>query len=616
MVRLDSQRRRLHEMSSIRRDRASTVAAALRHARLAPARSAVQHAAAIPISASAVDIREPNARAGDRPSQRVPAGAGTATNWMGARSAIPMVVVDAAREPVAARSPLMVFIPTTWNPADKSLSINLTAGNLIATATAGGVQGVRGIAGLSSGKFYFEAAMATWVNASSGIGIALSTTSIGSISSGTGIAGVNANGSIFVNGVSTGTSLGARSSGDIVGVAVDLTAKLIWLRVSPGGNWNNSGTANPATGAGGVNISPIATGTIMPYFSPFAINDSANANFGASAFNGTVPAGFTSGWGSQVTTATLSYDYESSNANPAAGFAYQGIANPAQLTFDVIDKNSNDNTAFLSSLTSGYIITCNNVTWTISSVKVQGANVVVTINPPEAALPYGVTNFAFNPVPASELPTFPLFTPIIPTSVFPPGGGVGSIGDPIGVPTFPPPTPPPIGTVPVGPLVGPAISPAPVPPSLAGVVQPQYKTGSATSPTAASWFPQFTTTGAYAGFPNQPPTGVPIVFANISTKPSFSGGVWTVVTPPSTATTAQIILNGWGPPGPSGLGPGPPSYPNPPGAGLPHLASAEDSTSVESGSGLVFPDQPVLFAAVGRRKRVGAIQSGHAKSSK
>jgi hypothetical protein len=202
---------------------------------------------------------------------------------------------------------------------------------------------------------------------------------------------------------------------------------------------------------------------------------------------------------------------------------------------------------------------------------------------------------------ASGYSQFPAFTPIIPP---PPIGADKTI------PTFPPPTPPPIGTVPVGDLVGPAIAPAAVPPSVAGVVQPQYApppatatgtssgttsltlasvtnkvvlgatitgtgvpagtkivsqtsgttggagvyttsvvttlagvaltitSASATVPTAASQFPEFTTTTAYAGFPNNPPTGVPIVFSNI-----YTGGT-PQVTPPSTPTTAQITLNG------------------------------------------------------------------------
>ena len=52
--------------------------------------------------------------------------------------------------------------------------------------------------------------------------------------------------------------------------------------------------------------------------------------------------------------------------------------------------------------------------------------------------------------------------------------------------------------------------------------------------------------------------GVPIVFANISTNPTFSGGAWHFTAPPSTPTTGVIVLNGWGLPGPTGLGPGPP----------------------------------------------------------
>lgn len=53
--------------------------------------------------------------------------------------------------------------------------------------------------------------------------------------------------------------------------------------------------------------------------------------------------------------------------------------------------------------------------------------------------------------------------------------------------------------------VPPAIPPTTVPPSIAGVPQPVYATGSATAPTAASLFPAFTTT----------PPSPPVVFANI-----------------------------------------------------------------------------------------------------
>jgi hypothetical protein len=107
----------------------------------------------------------------------------------------------------------------------------------------------------------------------------------------------------------------------------------------------------------------------------------------------------------------------------------------------------------------------------------------------------------------TSLPPSVLFTPIMPP---PP------VGDPVGVPQFPP-----TGTgtapvpVPIGPQIGPVVAPAPVPPSLPGVAQPQFAGGgSPTIPT--SLFPEFSTT----------PPAPPIVFANI-----FNMGA---VPPPST----------------------------------------------------------------------------------
>jgi hypothetical protein len=125
---------------------------------------------------------------------------------------------------------------------------------------------------------------------------------------------------------------------------------------------------------------------------------------------------------------------------------------------------------------------------------------------------------------------FPAFVPIYPP---PPVGADKAI------PTFPPPTPPPIGVVPVGDLVGPAIAPAAAPPSVAGVVQPQYKTGSATVPTAASLFPSFSAAGPHPAIII--PVSPPPLPDNRATK---TGAVWDNKTPPSTPTTAPITLNG------------------------------------------------------------------------
>jgi hypothetical protein len=139
------------------------------------------------------------------------------------------------------------------------------------------------------------------------------------------------------------------------------------------------------------------------------------------------------------------------------------------------------------------------------------------------------TGAKFNLTWAAVFDVFPGFTPIFPPPLVGQGGGAP--------PNFPPPTPPPIGTVPVGPLVGPVVAAAAVPPSFAGYPLIKYQTGSATVPAQpGGYFPKFTST-----FPS--PT---IVFSNV-----YTGGK-PPSTPPNTASTLNIVLDGWGPNVPAG----------------------------------------------------------------
>jgi len=87
----------------------------------------------------------------------------------------------------------------------------------------------------------------------------------------------------------------------VIGIAVDFSGQLIWFRVAPAGSWNGSGTANPATGVDGISISVIA-GSRFPTMTGQG-GDAITANFGASAFTGVVPSGFTSGFTDVVATA-------------------------------------------------------------------------------------------------------------------------------------------------------------------------------------------------------------------------------------------------------------------------------------------------------------------------
>jgi hypothetical protein len=80
-------------------------------------------------------------------------------------------------------------------------------------------------------------------------------------------------------------------------------------------------------------------------------------------------------------------------------------------------------------------------------------------------------------------------------------------------------------------LVGPVVAAAAVPPSFSGYPLIKYQTGSATAPAANGYFTQFTSI-----FPSPP-----IVFSNI-----YTGGS-PQVTPPSTPSTINIPIGGWGP---------------------------------------------------------------------
>ncbi len=80
------------------------------------------------------------------------------------------------------------------------------------------------------------------------------------------ISGGSAGGVVTCNGATLCTLplLGATGVAyDEIVFAVDVANKLLWVSAN-GGIWNNSATANPATGVGGVSISALAAGSFYP----------------------------------------------------------------------------------------------------------------------------------------------------------------------------------------------------------------------------------------------------------------------------------------------------------------------------------------------------------------
>jgi hypothetical protein len=195
---------------------------------------------------------------------------------------------------------------STWNgmPASTTLNgvatnVTLSNGNLTASHLNTSPAGVASASFLNSSKYYFEATIQTSFSGNSGIGIVQDTASVSSgMISNAGSAGLNlgaASSKVYANAVYSGKDVGGLSVGDVIGEAVDLTARLIWCRrLGPGspGYWNNDPTADPATGVGGISF---AAGNYAPFaeFANAANNtDAVTFNFGQSAYAAAAPSGF------------------------------------------------------------------------------------------------------------------------------------------------------------------------------------------------------------------------------------------------------------------------------------------------------------------------------------
>ena len=170
--------------------------------------------------------------------------------------------------------------PTTWSPTDKSGAITLSNGNLTASVPASGAM-VRSAIGKSSGKWYWEYTVGGSTDGPIG-GIANASASLAQYTG----SNVNSWGYYGFNGLkytnATGAAYGsAFGIGAVIGVALDMDAGTITFYL----NGVNKGVAYSGL-----------SGAMYASYSGSGSNvGSAVANFGASAFAYTVPAGFNSG---------------------------------------------------------------------------------------------------------------------------------------------------------------------------------------------------------------------------------------------------------------------------------------------------------------------------------
>lgn len=184
-----------------------------------------------------------------------------------------------------------------WSTIDKSANVTISgATNLVATATAGGGY-ARATSGQSNGKVYFEVTHTAIGSASldeSGLalpGATPLTNSIGQIYLTTG-------GLLKINSSSAVANLGASiTAGTVVGWAIDFDNQRVWCRIGAAGNWNGNAGNTPATPSTGASFAAIgAVGiSLLPFMYSSANGTSVTANFGDTAFAGTVPTGYASG---------------------------------------------------------------------------------------------------------------------------------------------------------------------------------------------------------------------------------------------------------------------------------------------------------------------------------
>lgn len=191
---------------------------------------------------------------------------------------------------------------TKWDSATVA-AVTLSGSNLVATntGTTSANQGAHAPAldGKSAGKFYIEATLTTIQANGANYGVGIGTTASSFTNMGnTATEGVMIykSGNVWHDNLNL-MNKGARSSGDIIGIALDLDNLGSWFRIAPSDIWNNSVSSNPAT-----NTLPIAinAGTYIPFCTFGGTSGIAGnvitLNPGTAAFSGAVPSGFTSGW--------------------------------------------------------------------------------------------------------------------------------------------------------------------------------------------------------------------------------------------------------------------------------------------------------------------------------
>lgn len=202
-------------------------------------------------------------------------------------------------QPVSALAGLTV-IPTV-HPLGfdaGAVSIKNLNGYTIGRSATGVGAGQGGRPYTTVGKFYFEIRSDVSVTDGNAVGVmrpfglAPFTDPTDTLSGATGLITNSTANKIYNDGVLAVTFDDASAVGKTYALAIDFTARLLWIRNDVNTKWNNNASADPATGVGGVSI---VSGALTQFvrFGNGLITDVWKANFGLrDPYVMTPPAGF------------------------------------------------------------------------------------------------------------------------------------------------------------------------------------------------------------------------------------------------------------------------------------------------------------------------------------
>lgn len=190
-------------------------------------------------------------------------------------------------------------VVVTWNPADKTANMLLSNGNLTAKSNAAGRNEVRATNPIVAGeKKYVEYTIDKVITPATqfAVGIAPLAHSFANYLGQGNDFGYGNDGTNFKLGANQGTTV-TYTTGDNIGMAVDIPNKKIWFRKN-GGNWDNNASHDPATNIGGFDLTAIfngvATSTTYAIIDMEDSTDQVTAKFSNGSWTYSAPTGFSS----------------------------------------------------------------------------------------------------------------------------------------------------------------------------------------------------------------------------------------------------------------------------------------------------------------------------------